>query len=212
MLASWRRRLPAIAVGLPIVFVVSWVLFFATGTSSGSAVSEPGEFVITLLDGVTFAGLMFVVASGFTLIFGLMRTVNMAHGSLFLLAAYIAIELQQKMAGKSRNLEPADVSVAVLGRADAGRCRRRGDPRRRHPAGVPPVEPGSGPPSGADHGGDRGDHGRSDAGAVRWPRPADDLAGRRHALRRDLRPALRDQSLVHARGRTRSSVPCCGCG
>ena len=112
MHASWTRRLPAIVVGLPIVFVVSWVLFLATGTSSGSAVSEPGEFVITLLDGLTFAGLMFVVASGFTLIFGLMRTVNMAHGSLFLLAAYIAIELQQKMAGKTRNLEPADVSVA----------------------------------------------------------------------------------------------------
>jgi branched-chain amino acid transport system permease protein len=112
MHATWTRRLPAIVVGLPIVFVVSWVLFFATGTSSGSAVAEPGEFVITLLDGVTFAGLMFVVASGFTLIFGLMRTVNMAHGALFLLAAYIAIELQQKMAGKSRNLEPADVSLA----------------------------------------------------------------------------------------------------
>jgi branched-chain amino acid transport system permease protein len=112
MPTSWTRRLPALAVGVPIVFVVCWVLFFATGTSSGSAVSEPGEFVITLLDGLTFAGLMFVVASGFTLIFGLMRTVNMAHGSLFLLAAYIAIELQQKMAGKTRNLEPADVSIA----------------------------------------------------------------------------------------------------
>ena len=112
MLTAWRRRVPAITVGLPIVFVVCWVLFLATGTSSGSAVAEPGEFIITLLDGLTFAGLMFVVASGFTLIFGLMRTVNMAHGSLFLLAAYIAIELQQKMAGKTRNLEPADVSVA----------------------------------------------------------------------------------------------------
>jgi branched-chain amino acid transport system permease protein len=112
MLAVWRRRLPAIMVGLPIVFVVSWVLFFATGTPSGAAVDEPGEFLVTLLDGLTFAGLMFVVASGFTLIFGLMRTVNMAHGALFLLAAYIAIELQQKMAGKSRNLEPEDVSIA----------------------------------------------------------------------------------------------------
>ena len=112
MLASRTRRLPAIAVGLLIVFVVSWVLLFATGTSSGSAVSEPGDFVITLLDGVTFAGLMFVVASGFTLIFGLMRTVNMAHGALFLLAAYIAIEVQERMVGKTRNIEPADVSVA----------------------------------------------------------------------------------------------------
>jgi branched-chain amino acid transport system permease protein len=111
MLTTWRRRVPAIAVGVPIAFVVGWVLFFATGTSSGAAVADPGEFVVTLLDGVTFAGLMFVVASGFTLIFGLMRTVNMAHGALFLLAAYIAIELQQEMTGKSRNLEPADVSL-----------------------------------------------------------------------------------------------------
>ena len=55
---------------------------------------------------------MFVVASGFTLIFGLMRTVNMAHGALFLLAAYIAIEMQERMVGKTRNIEPADVSVA----------------------------------------------------------------------------------------------------
>ena len=112
MFASRTRRLPTIAVGLLIAFVVCWVLLFATGTSSGSAVSEPGDFVITLLDGVTFAGLMFVVASGFTLIFGLMRTVNMAHGALFLLAAYIAIEIQERMVGKTRNIEPADVSVA----------------------------------------------------------------------------------------------------
>ena len=95
MLATWRRRLPAAVVGVPIVFVVCWVLFFASGTPAGAAVDEPGEFLVTLLDGVTFAGLMFVVASGFTLIFGLMRTVNMAHGALFLLAAYIAIDLQQ---------------------------------------------------------------------------------------------------------------------
>ena len=111
MLTSWRRWLPTVSVALPIVFVVSWVLFFATGTSAGAAIEEPGEFFITLLDGLTFAGLMFVVASGFTLIFGLMRTVNMAHGALFLLAGYIAIELQQKMVGKTRNIEPQDVSI-----------------------------------------------------------------------------------------------------
>ena len=76
-----------------------------------AAIDEPGEFVVTLLDGLTFAGLLFVVASGFTLIFGLMRTVNMAHGALFLLAAYIAIELQQTMVGKTRNIEPDDVAM-----------------------------------------------------------------------------------------------------
>jgi branched-chain amino acid transport system permease protein len=73
--------------------------------------ANPGNFVVTALDAVTFAGLLFVAASGFTLIFGLMRTVNMAHGSLFLLAAYIAVRLQEAMVGRSRNIEPADVGL-----------------------------------------------------------------------------------------------------
>ena len=59
-----------------------WVVFLAptTGkwaTSFGSAVHDPKDFWITVLNGVTAAALYFVVASGFTLIFGLMRVVNM---------------------------------------------------------------------------------------------------------------------------------------
>ncbi|WP_219215736.1 branched-chain amino acid ABC transporter permease [Variovorax boronicumulans] len=46
-------------------------------------------FVLTLLNGLTLAGLYFLVASGFTLIFGLMRNVNLAHGALFLMGAYV---------------------------------------------------------------------------------------------------------------------------
>ena len=38
---------------------------------------------------MTLAGLYFLVASGFTLVFGLMRNVNLAHGSLYLLGAYV---------------------------------------------------------------------------------------------------------------------------
>src|SRR5262245_17233801 len=101
----------SVIAAIPVVFVVLWVLFLARGTSAGSAIDEPGEFVVTLLDGLTSAGLYFIVASGFTLIFGLMRTVNMAHGALFLLAAYIAIELQQRMVGKERNITPEDVDM-----------------------------------------------------------------------------------------------------
>lgn len=93
------------------VLVLAWVLVFARGTSAGPAIQDPGRFLVTLLDGVTFAGLLFVVASGFTLIFGLMRTVNMAHGSLFLLSAFIAIRVQQLMVGKTRNIEAADVGI-----------------------------------------------------------------------------------------------------
>ena len=86
---------------LPLV----WVLFLAptTGkwaTSFGSAVHDPKDFLITALNGVTAAGLYFVVASGFTLIFGLMRVVNMAHGAFFLLGGYIALRVQRNLVGE----------------------------------------------------------------------------------------------------------------
>ncbi|RKQ84805.1 amino acid/amide ABC transporter membrane protein 1 (HAAT family) [Solirubrobacter pauli] len=54
------------------------------------------QFVTVTLNGLTLAALYFVVASGFTLIFGLMRVVNMAHGSLYLLGGYIALEIQTR--------------------------------------------------------------------------------------------------------------------
>lgn len=107
-----QLRRPAVWVAAAVaVAVAAWVLFLADGTPAGAAVDDPGKFLVTILDGVTFAGLLFVAASGFTLIFGLMRTVNMAHGSLFLLAAYVAIRVQEAMVGRSRNLDPSDVGL-----------------------------------------------------------------------------------------------------
>ena len=96
----WWTFLSIVAV-LPAL----WVLFLAptTGkwaTSFGSAVHDPKDFLITLLNGITAAGLYFVVASGFTLIFGLMRVVNMAHGAFFLLGGYLALRLQRHMVGE----------------------------------------------------------------------------------------------------------------
>lgn len=46
-------------------------------------------FFIVTLNGLTLAALYFLAASGFSLIFGLMRTVNMAHGALLLLGGYV---------------------------------------------------------------------------------------------------------------------------
>ncbi len=48
-----------------------------------------------ILNGLTFAALLFVVASGFTLIFGLLRIVNLAHGALYLLGGYIGYTVGQ---------------------------------------------------------------------------------------------------------------------
>ena len=60
------------------------------------AAQDARQFATVTLNGLTLAALYFVVASGFTLIFGLMRVVNMAHGSLYLLGGYIALEVQTR--------------------------------------------------------------------------------------------------------------------
>jgi branched-chain amino acid transport system permease protein len=97
--AQVGRYLPPTVVGAAVTFAVVWVCFVATNTTFGSAVHDPTDFLITVLNGITAAGLYFVVASGFTLIFGLMRVVNMAHGSFFLLGGYIALKLQRHWVG-----------------------------------------------------------------------------------------------------------------
>ena len=53
-------------------------------------VDNPRLYFVTLLNSLTLASLYFIVASGFTLVFGLMRNVNLAHGSLYLLGGYVA--------------------------------------------------------------------------------------------------------------------------
>ena len=80
-------------------------------TNFGSATDDPAAFLTTMLDGITFAGLLFIVASGFSLIFGLMRVVNMAHGAFYLLGGYIAYEVQQRMTGSGSGCSPAEVST-----------------------------------------------------------------------------------------------------
>ena len=61
------------------------------------AVHDLNLFAVVTLNGVTLAGLYFIVASGFTLIFGLMRVVNMAHGSLYMLGGIAAYLIQGRM-------------------------------------------------------------------------------------------------------------------
>ena len=46
--------------------------------------------MITLLRGLSVGSMTFLVASGFSLIFGLLDVLNLAHGTLFMIGAYIA--------------------------------------------------------------------------------------------------------------------------
>jgi branched-chain amino acid transport system permease protein len=97
-----------------VAFPVVWVLFIASGTSFGPAISAPKDFLITLLNGLTAAALYFVVASGFTLIFGLMRVVNMAHGAFFLLGGYIALRLQRDLVGGGAGVGLSSSQVSLV--------------------------------------------------------------------------------------------------
>jgi branched-chain amino acid transport system permease protein len=46
-------------------------------------------YVVLAVNSVTFGGLLFLLSSGFSLIFGLMRIPNLTHGSLFMIGAYV---------------------------------------------------------------------------------------------------------------------------
>jgi branched-chain amino acid transport system permease protein len=50
-------------------------------------------FLIQVLNGVQYGLLLFLVASGLTLVFGIMGVINLAHGSFYMLGAYLAYAL-----------------------------------------------------------------------------------------------------------------------
>ncbi len=47
-------------------------------------------YLIQLLNGVQYGLLLFLLASGLTLIFGIMGVINLAHGSFYMVGAYLA--------------------------------------------------------------------------------------------------------------------------
>jgi branched-chain amino acid transport system permease protein len=55
-----------------------------------SAPMDIASLLVQLLNGVQYGLLLFLIASGLTLIFGVMGIINLAHGSLFMLGAYAA--------------------------------------------------------------------------------------------------------------------------
>ena len=57
--------------------------------------------LLQIFNGLTFAALLFLVASGFTLIFGLMRIVNLAHGAMYLMGGYVAYAAATAVANAS---------------------------------------------------------------------------------------------------------------
>lgn len=73
------------------------------------------DFLTVLLNGVTLASLYFIVASGFTLIFGLMRFTNMAHGSLYMLGGYLGVSVVGATGDWLTSVVGGFIGVAVVG-------------------------------------------------------------------------------------------------
>jgi len=105
----WTLGIVLLAAGLLWLIVAPWT------PSLEQLLGRKRVFVNALLGGLTLGALYFLVASGFTLIFGLMRNVNLAHGSLYLLGGYLGYAVSTAVGEWLVALPIVFVLVGVLG-------------------------------------------------------------------------------------------------
>jgi len=67
------------------------------------------------LNSLSLGGLLFLLAAGFSLIFGLMRIANLTHGSLFMLGAYVGVTTMRYVPSLVVAALAAGLSVALFG-------------------------------------------------------------------------------------------------
>ena len=72
-------------------------------------------WTIQILNGISLGMLLFLLAAGLSLIYGLMRILNLAHGSYYLLGAYVALSVVRETGSLVLGGLVAVVVVALLG-------------------------------------------------------------------------------------------------
>ncbi len=72
-------------------------------------------WLIQAFNGISYGALLFLLGSGLSLIFGVMRIVNLAHGSYFLLGGYVALSVIWTTGSWLLAIPVAAASIAVLG-------------------------------------------------------------------------------------------------
>ena len=100
---------------LAVVVLALWLIFATWPQELEDVVGRKRVFLNALFNGITLGGLYFLVASGFTLIFGLMRNVNLAHGSIYLFGGYIGYKTQLWTGSWPFSFVVAFVAAALLG-------------------------------------------------------------------------------------------------
>ncbi|HEY5678325.1 MAG TPA: branched-chain amino acid ABC transporter permease [Myxococcales bacterium] len=79
---------------------------------------DAGTVVMLVMAGLTRASILFIVASGLTLVFGVLRVINMAHGSLYMIGAFVAATAIERVGGAGSfwlALVAAPLAVAAVG-------------------------------------------------------------------------------------------------
>jgi branched-chain amino acid transport system permease protein len=105
----WTLVIVVLAAGLLWLILAPWT------PGLESVLGRKRVFVNALFGGLTLGALYFLVASGFTLIFGLMRNVNLAHGSLYLLGGYLGFMIGNLVESLLVTLPLVFLLVALLG-------------------------------------------------------------------------------------------------
>src|SRR5436190_1507100 len=67
------------------------------------------------LNGLSFGALLFILASGLSLVFGMMDVVNLAHGAFYMLGAYVALSVVQSTGSFWLAMLMAPLALGVLG-------------------------------------------------------------------------------------------------
>jgi branched-chain amino acid transport system permease protein len=72
------------------------------------------KIIIQFLNGLTFGGLLFLISSGFTLLFGVMQVVNMAHGMFYIVGAYIGLTVQKQTGNWFLAIIAGSITVGII--------------------------------------------------------------------------------------------------
>jgi len=72
-------------------------------------------WTIQTLNSLALGGLLFLLAAGFSLIFGLMRIANLTHGSMYMLGAYVGVSVLQRVPNLWLAALAGGLTIAVFG-------------------------------------------------------------------------------------------------
>jgi len=115
-LAQWIGRNPVAALVIAVAIILAlWLVLAPWPAGFEEVFGKKRLFINALFNGITLGGLYFLVATGFTLIFGLMRNVNLAHGSLYLFGGYMGYEAGQWTGSWLFSYVVAFVCCALIG-------------------------------------------------------------------------------------------------